>query len=135
MAWKLRIVRGLDERGYTRQDILELFRVIDWMMMLPADPDQAFHYSLEQYEGETRMPYITSIERNAIEKGREEGREQGLRQAIVSALLVRFECVPDGVRDAIERVSDLEALTRLLETAIRAESMEEFQQNLPIFQS
>lgn len=80
LAWKLQIVRGLYERGYTRQDILELFRVIDWMMTLPAQLDQAFHHSLQQYEGEKAMPYVTSIERSAIERGREEGREEGRKR-------------------------------------------------------
>lgn len=85
------------------------------------------------------MPDITSIELNAKEKGRQEGleqgREEGLRQSIVSARLVRFERVPDGVRDAMERASDLEVLAPLFEAAIRAESLKQFQQSLPTFQS
>jgi predicted transposase YdaD len=32
---------------------------------------------LSQYEESKRMPYITSIERRGIEKGREEGRQEG----------------------------------------------------------
>jgi predicted transposase YdaD len=135
MTWKLRIVRGLYERGYTRQDVLELFRVIDWMMTLPPQLDRAFHHSLQQYEGEKAMPYVTSIERNAIEQGREEGREegreQGLRQAIRSALLIRFERIPEGVGDALEAVRDVSTLIQLLEAAIQVESTEEFQQRIP----
>ncbi len=33
-AWKLRLVRLMNERGYSRAVILELFRVIDWMIRL-----------------------------------------------------------------------------------------------------
>jgi hypothetical protein len=127
MAWKFRIVRGLYERGYTRQDILELFRVIDWMMTLPAQLDRAFHHSLQQYEGEKAMPYVTSIERYAIEQGREEG----LRQAILGALLLRFERIPDSTRTAIDATKDVDALSRLHGAAILAASIEEFQKSLP----
>ena len=92
------------------------------------------------------MPYVTSIERYAIEKGKQEGLEEGreegrqegrqearksLRQAIISALLVRWERVPDGVSEALEAVTELDTLTALLDAAIRAGSLEEFQQRLP----
>jgi hypothetical protein len=149
LAWKFRIVRGLYERGYTRQDILELFRVIDWMMTLPPELDRAFHHSLQQYEGEKAMPYVTSIERNAIEQGKLEGREEGrqeglqqglekvqervietLRRNILSALLIRFKRVPDGIKMALDAIDDEEALTQLHVDAIRTASIEEFQQSL-----
>lgn len=146
MVWKLRIVRGLYERGFGRQEVLELFRVIDWMMGLPPGLDQAFHHSLQQYEGERNMPYITSIERIGLEKGREEGFrqgiergieqgieqgiEKGLRQAVVGALLVRFERVPDVLRDALDRIDEVDELNRLHSVAIRAESLEAFEREL-----
>ena len=34
-AWKIRLVRGLYERGFSPKDVRELFRVIDWLMELP----------------------------------------------------------------------------------------------------
>ena len=33
---KLRLIQRLYERGYARQDVLELFRFIDWVLTLPA---------------------------------------------------------------------------------------------------
>ena len=33
--WKWRLVRGLYEQGWPRQDVLELFRFLDWVMRLP----------------------------------------------------------------------------------------------------
>lgn len=143
MAWKLRIVRGLYERGYTRQDVLELFRVIDWMMHLPEELDRAFEYSVQQYEGEQAMKYVTSIERIAIERGREKGRAEGreegraeggqsaLRQALVSVLLVRFQRVPESARTRIEELHDTATLHHLVEVAAGVESLEEFERQLP----
>lgn len=39
--WKLKLSRMLYERGYKRKDILELFRFIDWLMILPDDLEKA----------------------------------------------------------------------------------------------
>jgi len=36
LQWKLRLIRRLYERGYARQDVLELLRFIDWVLTLPA---------------------------------------------------------------------------------------------------
>ena len=66
--WKFRLTRRLYELGYERQDILNLFRFIDWMMELPEGLKQAFRTELEQYEQERQMPYVTSIERMAEER-------------------------------------------------------------------
>jgi hypothetical protein len=63
--WKFRLTRRLYELGYERQDILNLFRFIDWMMELPEGLKQAFRTELELYEQERQMPYVTSIEQMA----------------------------------------------------------------------
>ena len=77
MQWKLRLVRRLYERGYARQDVLELFRFIDWVLTLPAGLAARFQTELVQLETERHMPYITSIERMGIEKGLQQGLQQG----------------------------------------------------------
>jgi hypothetical protein len=77
-AWKLRLVKGLHERGLGAPDIGHLFRFIDWMMDLPANLDEQFWQEVHQYEEEKRMPYITSVERIGIKKGLLEGIELGL---------------------------------------------------------
>ncbi|WP_287079934.1 MULTISPECIES: hypothetical protein [unclassified Microcystis] len=46
------------EQGYQREDILNLFKFIDWLMSLPAELEQEFQQELNQYEEEKRMPYI-----------------------------------------------------------------------------
>ncbi|MDY6802676.1 MAG: hypothetical protein SXA11_02565 [Cyanobacteriota bacterium] len=35
--WKCRLVRGLYERGYNKEGVLELFRLVDSMMTLPEE--------------------------------------------------------------------------------------------------
>src|SRR5438067_8506513 len=33
--WKLRLMRSAYEKGFRREDILELYRLIDWLLQLP----------------------------------------------------------------------------------------------------
>ncbi len=74
-AWKMRLVRGLYDRGLTADQVRHLFRAIDWMMNLPAPLEFAFRQDLERLEEERHMPYVTSIERMAREEGMQKGRE------------------------------------------------------------
>ena len=85
--WKFRLTRMLYERDYDRQDILNIFRFLDWLLELPADLKQGFRADLERYEQEREMPYITSIERMGIEQGLEQGLER--QRSLVLRLLNR----------------------------------------------
>jgi hypothetical protein len=56
------------DRGYARQTILELFRVIDWMIQLPAGMEAAFLQDVYAYEENRQTPYVTSAERAGTDK-------------------------------------------------------------------
>jgi hypothetical protein len=86
LEWKLSLVKRLYQKGYDRQDIIRMFQFIDWMMNLPKELETQFSENLARTEEELNMPYVTSIERIGIEKGRlmgfEEGIEKGLQKGI-----------------------------------------------------
>ena len=90
LDWKLRLVRRLYEQGYAREDILELFRFIDWLLELPAELEQRFDQELTVYEAGMGTPYITSIERHGIEKGIKQGIEQGILQGKKDLLKIQL---------------------------------------------
>ncbi len=104
MKWEL--TRRLYERGFSRKEVLELFRLIDWLLRLPVELELGFRAEVVKYEAETVMPYITSIERIGREEGRQEGRQEGWQEGrqegrqedIVEALEARFGAVPYGLR-------------------------------------
>jgi hypothetical protein len=73
LQWKLTLAKSLYQRGYSRQDIVDLFRLINWMMTLPEELERSFTLEITDYEEEKKMPYITPLERFAIAKGRTEG--------------------------------------------------------------
>jgi hypothetical protein len=111
---KLRLIRFLYARDYTREQILAWFRVLDWMLRLPEDLELEFREELIAFEEETQMPYVTSVERIGIQKGlqqgleqgREEGRQEGRKEGEAAILLrqisLKFGPPSEHVRARIE---------------------------------
>jgi hypothetical protein len=71
------LTRRLYQAGLGRREILELYRLIDWLLVLPEGLARQFKQQLMSYEQSQVMPYVTSIERMAKEEGRAEGRTEG----------------------------------------------------------
>jgi hypothetical protein len=119
---KLALTKRLYEQGYQREDILNLFKFIDWLMSLPTELEQEFQQELNQYEEEKRMPYITSVERMGMEKG--------MRESVIDALEIRFENVPSELVDEISQIQDTSLLKNLHRQAITLDSISDFQDYL-----
>ena len=79
---KLTLTRRLYEKGFDRQDILSLFRFIDWVMILEPQEENEFWQTLKSYEEERRMPYITTVEQRGYETGLQQGLKQGVQQGL-----------------------------------------------------
>ena len=79
---KLSLTRRLYRQGLSRQDILNLYRFIDWVIGLPEQLEQDFLEEVRQFEEENRMPYITNAERLGIKQGMQQGMQQGLQQGM-----------------------------------------------------
>jgi flagellar biosynthesis/type III secretory pathway protein FliH len=56
-------------------------------MSLPKNLEQEFWREIRQLEEETRMPYITSVERLGIEQGMQRGIEQGMQRGEATLVL------------------------------------------------
>ncbi len=69
LRWKLSLTRRLYQQGYQRQDIINLFSFIDWVMTLPDNLETQFWTEVRQFEEEQQMPYITSVERLGMQRG------------------------------------------------------------------
>ena len=130
--WKFRLTRMLYERDYERQDILNLFRFLDWILELTEELKQGFKADLKRYEQEKQMPYITSIERMGIAEGleqglmqgRREGRQEGERSLILRLLTRRIGVVPADLTLRIEQLS-IEQLEALAEALLDFSQVEE----------
>ncbi|MFN7659355.1 MAG: transposase, partial [Dolichospermum sp.] len=126
LQWKLSLVRILLESGLSRQDIRQLFRFIDWIMVLPEELAISFKTEIKSYEEARKMRYVTSIERLAkqegIEEGLQEGRQLGVIQSsqdsVIEVLETRFGQVPITIINAVNNINDSSVLKTLLKRAI-----------------
>ncbi len=132
---KLRLVKGLYERGWDADDVRELFRIVDWVMTLPEELQDAFREELFRYEEEKTMPYLSSIERRAIERGLEKGREEGLREGLCEgiALFLEGKFGPAGRKllRKVRAIENLEALRALSQALKKATTLDDVRALLP----
>lgn len=143
--WKFSLIRRLYERGYARQDVLNLFHFIDWLMQLPEPLEERFWQELWELEAAKKMTYVTSVERYAekrglakgLEQGREEGREEGLEkglEAVVRLLIrlleYRFGQIPEEMIVRLRKLS-FEQAEMLVDTTLTADNLEELLAHLP----
>lgn len=127
--WKLRLTRRLYEQGYGRNDILELYRFIDWLIELPAPLESIFQRELAQFEREEAMRYVSTIERQGIEQG----IEQGERSLILRLLARRVGEVPEATIEQINQFS-VESIESLGEALLDFRGMDDLHQWLANYQ-
>jgi hypothetical protein len=113
-AWKIRLIKGLFERGLGAEDVRQLFRFIDWIMDLPKPLDTLFWQEVSRYVEENRMPFITTPERLGLEKGLLEGIEVGLR--------LKFREEGERLLPEIRELHDHEVLRAVLQAIETAAS-------------
>ena len=126
--WKWTVVRTLLSKGYSRDEVVNLFRFIDKMMTLPKTLQQAFKTELTQSREEKIMPFISPFEEMVKEEGREESRVLTLREETIAVLEIRFNTVPPEVVDALNGIENADILRRLHRQAVVIPSVPEFQQ-------
>ncbi len=100
--WKFQLTRRLYEQGFERQDIMELFLFLDWLMQLPEGLKQEFKVELDQYEQEKQMRYISSI-------------EEITREEIVLKMLQKgmsLEDIASVTEVSIKRVQELQSRSK-----------------------
>jgi Domain of unknown function (DUF4351) len=71
---KYSLTTMLYERGWSEQEVIDLYRFIDWVLTLPLELEEAFREDLETYERGKNMPYISAIEKMGEARGKVEGK-------------------------------------------------------------
>ncbi|MCS7208934.1 MAG: hypothetical protein NZ874_05105 [Fimbriimonadales bacterium] len=116
-------------RGYTHDDIIALYKVVDYFMVLPQEYEQLVQRVIHEVESEREFP-LTSLEKLAIMQGLEQGLGQGWQQAILDLLALRFGNVPEALQARLRQTLDNQSLRRLLRLAYELPSLEAFEQAL-----
>jgi hypothetical protein len=120
-TWKIRLVKGLYQRGMDPEEARRLFRFIDWVMELPEPLEQHFRDEIEAYQQEKVMPFIDVAERVGMEKGLLRGIEVALKMKFGAEGLglmpelrqIRDHVLLEKILDRIEAASSPDALRRV----------------------
>jgi predicted transposase YdaD len=119
-------------RDWDRQRIIDLFAVVDWLLRLPRELEEKLWGAVMELEQERNMPYVTSVERIGLRRGRKEGLQEGRkegRQEGEATVLLRLIELKFGSPDAASRnrveSADAETLLRWSERILTAGSLEE----------
>ncbi|MBD2629906.1 hypothetical protein [Trichormus variabilis] len=93
------------------------------MMTLPPPLQTEFQTKLDDYEKELNMPFISTIEELAQEKGAKKTRQQD----IIKILSNKFNNIPELMLKTINEIDDMSILENLLLPSVSVQSLEEFQ--------
>ena len=137
--WKWKLIRGLYEKEFEREQIIKLFEIIDNMMTLSPELQSSLESKIKQFEEERTMPLMSNMELRGIERGKEIGKEIGAlenaRDFVKTVLESRLGEVPLDVEQYLNKVSVLSTLQEIVKLAATANSLAEFKQSLARIQS
>ena len=133
--WKWKLIRGLYEKEFEREQIIKLFEIIDNMMTLSTELQSSLESKIKQFEEERTMPLISNMELRGIERGKEIGALENSRDAIKTVLTVRFGEISSEIEEIIGKITNPTILEELLKLAATANSLAEFKQSLAKIQS
>ncbi|GJD17879.1 hypothetical protein RIVM261_028350 [Rivularia sp. IAM M-261] len=107
--WKFGLIRRLYEQGFSEKDIRNLYKFIDWAMILPEGLENEFWEDFQKLEQERTMTYITSFERI--------GQLNHAKSSVLRLLTKRIGEVSEKNRTTIESLT-LEKLDALSEALL-----------------
>jgi hypothetical protein len=80
LASRIELVRLALDRGYTEEQVENLIRLLEWVMVLPEVLEERYEQFLEEVKREQNTPYLSVLERKALREGWEQGVQKGLQE-------------------------------------------------------
>jgi len=142
--WKMRLVKGLYDRGFTTTKMKRLFNVIEWVIKLPPVQKVLFQRELDAFEKEKKVELLSETFQLCRDEGLAEGRAEGrtlgqtegqrmgLQRAIELGLKRRFGEPGLDLLPRIKAVTDIAALENLIDTVQTASDLAALAASLPV---
>lgn len=124
LVTKFSLMKRLYQRGYTRGEVLELLRLIDWMLQLPPALEERLEAQMARFEEEVQMSYVTSFERIAEKRGVQQGIQSGRAEMLLKLLDLKFGTLPEWVEPKVASAT-LETLDLWAERVLTASSLDD----------
>jgi hypothetical protein len=126
---KIKLAKLLYQKSWDKQELLEFFSVIDWLMRLPDVLTVQFHQHIASYEREKEMRYVTSIEQigfeNGMQQGIEAGKLSGLVEAVQGLIRRKFPDVDEEKWMPILHAADKNTLHHYLSQVLDASNVDD----------
>ena len=131
---KWQLVQLLYRKGWTRQQVLDMLHMLDWMMRLPPHLNEQLWQNVAEFPEEKKMSYMTSFEKIAaakgmeqgmakgLEKGLEKGRQQSKAEDLQHLLQKRFGPLPADLQEKIS-IAPIDQLSLWFDRAIDVPSL------------
>ncbi len=123
-ARKLALTRRLYERGFSKQQIIDLYRFIDWVMTLPEPLELQYTDAIHQIEESLKMPYLSFVERRGEARGEARGAILGAGMVVRDQLEDRFGPLPPTVLKRLEQ-ANAEQLRAWGRRVLRAQTIDD----------
>jgi hypothetical protein len=150
--WKWKLIRGLYEKEFEREQIIKLFEIIDNMMTLSPELQSSLESKIKQFEEERTMPLMSNMELRGIERGKEIGEEIGelrgiergkeigkeigalenARDFVKKVLENRLGEIPGDIGQCLNDASVISVLEEMLKAALIVNSFEECRKSFSI---
>lgn len=95
LSSKIRLTRLLYKKGFKKEEILELYHFLDWIIQLPDELESDYNEAVEEIEKEHKVEYITTAERIGIRKGS--------REILERLLMWKFKKIPNSFTEKLEK--------------------------------
>ncbi|NCD43151.1 MAG: DUF4351 domain-containing protein, partial [Bacteroidia bacterium] len=125
---KMVLARSLYSGGFTKQQIMDIYLFMDWVMRLPDELAEQFDLELQEFEKERKMTYVTTMERRGIKKGMEQGMQQGMQREAQKTLLRILRKRFGEVTPAIEKMvadAPVEQIEAWIDAALDADALQQ----------
>ena len=112
------------EKGHSRKEVFNLFRFIDWVLMLPQKLNKIYYEEIKDLGGNKKMPYITDLEKDAMGQGFINGQITDKQEILIKLMNKKFKLTKKE-HDIISNEFNPEILDKALDEIIPADTKDD----------